>query len=62
MKEQKLKIVQKSSLFGFYNEKNKKWAFVEGNKLSKQMAHHYFKDFKTSIEIPEFKQEEIKMK
>lgn len=61
MNKYKLKVIQKGSMFGFYNEKNKNWTFVEGNKLTDQMSKHYFKDFKTSISIPEFEQEEIKM-
>lgn len=46
------RIVQKNTMFGFYNSKLKHWQFVDGNKLVDGMHKNYFKDFKTAIAIP----------
>lgn len=46
------RIVQKTTMFGFYNSKLKHWQFIDGNKLVDGMHKNYFKDFKTAITIP----------
>lgn len=56
LRVQKKRISKKSTLFGFYNETNKQWTFVEANKLGKGGSEQFFPNFKTSIEIPEDQQ------
>lgn len=46
-------VILKSSLFGFYNDKNDQWYFVESNKLiDDPETQKLFPKFKTDIEIP----------
>ncbi|GAA4273259.1 hypothetical protein U6A24_20100 [Aquimarina gracilis] len=46
-------VTLKSSLFGFYNDKNSQWYFVESNKLlDDPETQKLFPKFKTEIEIP----------
>ena len=47
------KITLKSSLFGFYDEENEQWYFIESNKLlNDEDTQRLFPDFKTEIKIP----------
>ncbi len=51
------KVTLKSSLFGFYNNKEDFWYFVESNKLLNDPdTKELFPDFKTEIVIPEDEQ------
>ena len=43
---------QKSYLFGWSDKDQKKWVFVEANKLRDGMAEMFIPDFKTNLEIP----------
>ena len=46
------RIIQNTTMFGFYNSKLKHWQFIDGSKLVDGMHKNYFEDFKTTIEIP----------
>lgn len=52
MQQQGKRVKRKSTLFGFYDEKIKKWTFVEANKMQGGAASKLFPEFKTSITIP----------
>ena len=54
MKMNDKRITSTSYMLGFYNEKLKKWTFVEAKEMKGNGAViQYFPDFKTSLEIPE---------
>lgn len=63
MKMNDKRIISTSYMIGFYNEKEKKWTFVEAKELKNTgSVIAYFPDFKTAMDIPEntFKMEVIK--
>jgi hypothetical protein len=54
MKMNDKRITSTSYMLGFYNEKLKKWTFVEAKEMKDNgTVIQYFPDFKTSLEIPE---------
>lgn len=63
MKVNDNRIINTSYLFGEYDEKNKKWFFLEAEKMKNSaLMERLFPGFKTSLKIPndETKMEKIK--
>lgn len=54
MKINKKRIISTSYMLGFYNEKARKWTFIEAKEIkSNGIIRSFFPDFKTSMKIPE---------
>ena len=49
------RITSESYLLGIYNEKEKRWSFIEAKQLSNPAISQVFTDFKTSLVIPQGK-------